>query len=498
MACGNGKNSSNQEEQSSDVREELLLFTQKGLQENRAVGSLHIQTFNGKPELIGERVVQGKFAYDNETGQVLFINDEGTLFLYEGKGEAIEIARDVAEIRGNGFLEDGRFLYIDTKDNLYLATKDSSIYVGTGVWHFDVVSEDIYYTNYRDEQFVRLNTETLEKQVMEDNVARFEILSDEGELLYTINNGGLYYKGSKEEDSILVTPGDVQWFSSYIADDYFYFLEEAIGTDQEMSLNRVKLEGEFKIETIVNHVTSFEISDENVYYTSPDFELFKMTDAEATPERLATDIIRFSLLDEGILLVDTELNYTLYNEENQSETILGTDIFNSYLTETNHLFYINGKRDLFYGDSKLSSSISHVSFFKDRIVYEDEETLFLKDDEIAPVEIDIDLNAYTTIYYQNQLVYENLLEMNDLVGVYRYQTSFNEEAYLEFAANNQLILHEENQVIDLIAGFNTPLLLEMTSDNGDTVFVNVDGNRLIIQLNGQEIVAEPAEESEIE
>ena len=229
-----------------------------------------------------------------------------------------------------------------------------------------------------------------------------------------------------------------------------------------MSLNRVKLEGEFKIETIVNHVTSFEISDENVYYTSPDFELFKMTDAEATPERLATDIIRFSLLDEGILLVDTELNYTLYNEENQSETILGTDIFNSYLTETNHLFYINGKRDLFYGDSKLSSSISHVSFFKDRIVYEDEETLFLKDDEIAPVEIDIDIPriAYLIPY--------------------------------------QLILHEENQVIDLIAGFNTPLLLEMTSENGDTVFVNVDGNRLIIQLNGQEIVAEPAEESVVE
>ena len=496
VGCGKEKGSTTNDDKPSEVRTDLLLFTQERSNDEQVIGSLHIQDFDGEPELIAENVVRGKFTYDNETGHVLFMDDFDILYLYDGGETPTEIAQDVDVIMDTRYLKDGKISYMDEKSNLHIATTDSSTQIGSEIQRFEILGDEVYYNTY-DGDFYRFNLESREEFLIERDVFGFEMLSDEGELIYTLDHGGLYFLASADADTVRLSSEDSSLYNVRKDGNSLYFLEKSNRSDSGMDLYRVDLKDNYQSEMLVNNVEYYEISGKSIYYTSPDNRLYKMEDIDANPQRLAIDALGFTVKKDSILLFDEDLSYYRFDEEDNSQTLLGRDVYIPHITDSGDMFYMNYNDELFYGNIKLASSIRDVGFFHGNAVYVDKNALYVKEEAEDAVEIPIEIDEYTTIHYQNQLVFENLLEYKDIVGPYGFLLG-NEQSYLEFTADERLLLYETDTEFDFEPGYNTINTLELATDFGGKIDIELKGDGLLVKFDGMEFTAFPENQTVID
>lgn len=487
IGCGKETDAATKDEKPTEIRSDLLLFTQEGSDDNGTIGSLYIQNFVGEPELIAENVIEGHFYYDNDTGHVLFMDAYSDLYLYDSE-DTIEIATNVSafDVR---YLKHGKIPYSTDDNYLHIYTGGSSTVIGEDIYDFEIVGDEIYYTTYQD-NFYRFNLESKTEVLIDNNVNSFLLLSDEGELVYDNEDGGMYYLSSIDGDRIRIFSGWILLDSIKKEGNNLYFLERSNDSEAIIDLYRVNLEENYRVELLVNNVTNFDLSGENLYYSTPDHRLYKMEDLNANPQRLAIDVEHFELLNNHILVVDWDNTYYRFDEEDNSQTEIAKDVYSSFQTESDNLFYLNSDKELFYENIKLASNISRIGHFYDTIVYVDQDTLKFKNDSNEAVELTIDIDEYTTIYYQNKLVYENLLELEDIVGPYTFDNGY-EQSYLEFTEDEELYFHDHDASLSLTVNYNSIHSMSLESHTGETVYVTLSGDDLEIEYNGRSFFATP-------
>ncbi|MDO5457911.1 MAG: hypothetical protein Q4F26_06135 [Atopococcus tabaci] len=477
----------------------FMFFKEEKVSDHQSVGSLYIKKENDEVLLIDSNVLD-KSVYDNDTEQVLFLDEESSLFRYQNNIKAIEKIDTNVQHMYFSDTPDKKIVYYTDDNSVYIYGDSKSTKIGSDISKIELLNEDVYYSDY-DSNLYSYNIETHEEKRISSNAFDFRLMDDGQSVAYTDDNGALYYINLEEETEVKIASGWVNITSIAEADENIYYIEENSGGSTNLYVANVV--ENTRPEIITEDVSDFKFHKNNIIYQTSDLGLYQFQEDNIS-KRISTDVNSFDILDNKIIYLDT--NDTLYswNQENDEESQIGHNTSSYQYFSNGRIFYLTNDGDLFNENIKLASDVDSYSSFYNTLVYAADDSLYIVKDENTDESneefiLADEIEDYSSVYYQNELVYQNNLSLADISGVWEIvrNENSNDKLYFEIKSSGELINlteSESSSIEEVYNGYN-----ELTFSAGSLNFDFIregDGYNLKIDSSSYPITRSSQKEAD--
>lgn len=384
-------------------------------------------------EKISSNIESDYFEYIDGKDQVIYIDEEGNLQSYQdGKKQKIsseidyysenlqpyKLSANQETLAYISNQEESLYAYFPDKDKVKLDSLVSYYQVSDN-------GQYIYYINEDDELYVYSSDE--QKDKIATGVNSFTISSDGTKVIIVTIDGDLYYRDLTEVDKEKIFSEGETYYSLNISDEgNTTYLSEYDYSNSKGELFYKELKEEPI--RIASDVVSYQENASVFYYLNADKQLYtkKLNSEKST--LISDDVNDFALVDEIIFYIDFDKNLFKVNNKGEKEKI-NSDIFVNENEETSWSFinrnvvYLTKDNNLYINSDKISSDVEDFLTYVDTVVYKNKSNeirSFFVEDQQDNLLIS-KANEYSSIYYGNQLLSVNKIELEDLTGVWKVE-----------------------------------------------------------------------------
>ncbi|MER0282759.1 YARHG domain-containing protein [Clostridioides difficile] len=437
----------NNSKNSQDKRDNSLILLKRDEDNSDGMTDVYIKTQGKDEEKIASDIpIDTKKDYINGEQSILIQDKENNLYKYNLKKEKEKLASDLisSELNSYEFIPSSKTMaYISSENSLYVKYngKDKEKIANDVVLY--KISQDgkyIYYVNTDEELY--LYKENGDKEKISTDIKNFDIINNKGDVIFINNDDNLYLKSLDKNDKVKIS-SDVSnlWGVKSDDEDIMYISE----------YNYKDLKGELylykngKSEKIASDVRSYRYRNNKFYFINSDDELYEKEVGKDESKKIKSDIDYISLINDGIVFINSDGDIYI-KKDNKEEEKIGNDMKeNSNLSIINNdkLLYIKSSGELFLDKEKIASDVIGYSFNSENIVYssKNKEVHFYnmktKKDKVEMSNI----QKYSEIYLENELIYSKNLEPKDLSGFWKAD----EYNIFEFEEPDKIKLYTKNQ-----------------------------------------------------
>lgn len=411
----------------------------KGLDEGYNIGSLFVKQNTEDDKKCGDNILIYSVILMPHSGQVLYLNNEYTLFMKKPLEEAQQIATDVVINSIKFSAKENAIIYrtnVENKESLYIwyldqekerLITDLSIRAqisndGNIVIFNDTTNGNLYYKTIENEK-IKLHS----------GVSSFIISGDGQTILYNKKEDDLYLRKIDQEESVKLdvegtTPIDMAKF--YKNGDVIFFLTDYISMKGELFYS--SKDNQWKSHKIASDVISYAPLNENkVYILNEEFtlSLIDINSKNIERENISDDVVRYVVSGNDVVFTDEEANLYIRNL-NGNKIKIGSDV-DRFSFSNKKIVYVNADKDMYLselnGDKKkiasdvITYSIMALSADSEiAILYRcnESEIYYLPSTSITDP-ILMDFSNYDSVIFNNNLIYEKKLTVDDILGTWQ-------------------------------------------------------------------------------
>ncbi|EQF24161.1 YARHG domain protein [Clostridioides difficile CD160] len=437
----------NNSKSSQNKGDNSLILLKSDEDNSDGMTDVYIKTQGKDEEKIASDIpIDTKRDYISGEQSILIQDKENNLYKYNLKKEKEKLASDLisGELNSYEFIPSSKTMaYISSENSLYVKYdgKDKEKVANDVVLY--KVSQDgkyIYYVNTDEELY--LYKENEDKEKISTDIKSFDIINNKGDVIFINNDDNLYLKNLDKNDKVKIS-SDVSnlWGVKSNDEDIMYISE----------YNYKDLKGELYLykngtsEKIASDIRSYRYRDNKFYFINSDDELYEKEVGKDESKKIKSDIDYISLIKDGIVFRNSDGDIYV-KKNNKEEEKIGNDMKeNSNLSIINDdkLLYIKSSGELFLDKDKIASDVIGYSFNSENIVYstQNKEIHFYnmktKKDKVEMSNI----QKYSEIYLENELIYSKNLEPKDLIGFWKAD----EYNIFEFEEPDKIKLYSKNQ-----------------------------------------------------
>lgn len=381
---------------------------------------------------------------------------------------------------------------------------------------------DIYFITNNNELYVKTNGN--EKEKIASNVVEFSIIKS-GVISYLDSDKGLYlYKNNNEAEKISsnVVKYDINnngKYAVYVSDNSLYFKDiekdekekvvenynqaapfVLMSNDGILFLDEYNSEGKYgelyykplrkEKEKIASDVMKFTGNTNAIFYVNNNnTSYYKLYDKKES-KKVLDDVLDVFSNNQDVFLYDKDKN--LYNVSSDGEKNKLVQDVEKYKLCDNNIVSINKNNQLFFNEKKISEDVVNYSVYHNDIAFinKNNEVYLSKKGEKADKVIE-DAKIYSKILFNNEELFNNILEINDVLGCYKYVASANNSnVYLKISEDNTIVwlsfaANESTRKYTVSSSDEKSLLLK--TDFNDEIKIIKDNDNLVANINGIDV-----------
>lgn len=437
----------NNSKNSQDKRDNSLILLKRDEDNSDGMTDVYIKTQGKDEEKIASDIpIDTKRDYINGEQSILIQDKENNLYKYNLKKEKEKLASDLisSELNSYEFIPSSKTMaYISSENSLYVKYdgKDKEKIANNVVLY--KISQDgkyIYYVNTDEELY--LYKENEDKEKISTDIKNFDIINNKGDVIFINNDDNLYLKSLDKNDKVKISSDVSNLWGIKSDDENIMYISEYNYKDLKGELYSYK---NGKSEKIASDVRSYRYRNNKFYFINSDDELYEKEVGKDESKKIKSDIDYISLINDGIVFINSDGDIYI-KKDNKEEEKIGNDMKeNSNLSIINNdkLLYIKSSGELFLDKEKIASDVIGYSFNSENIVYssKNKEVHFYnmktKKDKVEMSNI----QKYSEIYLENELIYSKNLEPKDLSGFWKAD----EYNIFEFEEPDKIKLYTKNQ-----------------------------------------------------
>lgn len=437
----------NNSKNSQDKRDNSLILLKRDEDNSDGMTDVYIKTQGKDEEKIASDIpIDTKRDYINGEQSILIQDKENNLYKYNLKKEKEKLASDLisSELNSYEFIPSSKTMaYISSENSLYVKYdgKDKEKIANDVVLY--KISQDgkyIYYVNTDEELY--LYKENEDKEKISTDIKNFDIINNKGDVIFINNDDNLYLKSLDKNDKVKISSDVSNLWGVKSDDEDIMYISEYNYKDLKGELYSYK---NGKSEKIASDVRSYRYRNNKFYFINSDDELYEKEVGKDESKKIKSDIDYISLINDGIVFINSDGDIYI-KKDNKEEEKIGNDMKeNSNLSIINNdkLLYIKSSGELFLDKEKIASDVIGYSFNSENIVYssKNKEVHFYnmktKKDKVEMSNI----QKYSEIYLENELIYSKNLEPKDLSGFWKAD----EYNIFEFEEPDKIKLYTKNQ-----------------------------------------------------
>lgn len=437
----------NNSKNSQDKRDNSLILLKRDEDNSDGMTDVYIKTQGKDEEKIASDIpIDTKRDYINGEQSILIQDKENNLYKYNLKKEKEKLASDLisSELNSYEFIPSSKTMaYISSENSLYVKYdgKDKEKIANDVVLY--KISQDgkyIYYVNTDEELY--LYKENEDKEKISTDIKNFDIINNKGDVIFINNDDNLYLKSLDKNDKVKISSDVSNLWGVKSDDEDIMYISEYNYKDLKGELYSYK---NGKSEKIASDVRSYRYRNNKFYFINSDDELYEKEVGKDESKKIKSDIDYISLINDGIVFINSDGDIYI-KKDNKEEEKIGNDMKeNSNLSIINNdkLLYVKSSGELFLDKEKIASDVIGYSFNSENIVYssKNKEVHFYnmktKKDKVEMSNI----QKYSEIYLENELIYSKNLEPKDLSGFWKAD----EYNIFEFEEPDKIKLYTKNQ-----------------------------------------------------
>ena len=493
----------------------VLIFA--GSADDAGLGELYYQSLNTEKEQIADNVKKDEYLLMPETKAILYLDNEGILYLKQ-QGIEKEIISDQVVPSSFTYSEDETTISFlrkaddkeDSLSELYIKkiglekekiTSDMKPNAGSSLYNISKDASEIFYVN--NDKVLYKKTASGDKEKIDSDVSAFTVNADSTAYSYLNYQNYYYVKWPNDTEAQIVASDNVgnlrlSQNGSLAAFTGSYNYEKGFG---ELY---VVIRGGDAVK-IASDVKSFYLSadGESLYYINDEDAVYLKTlspvnektykdqlkfidDVNDTEKiKLCSDVSAFEVSADGknCVMIDNDSN--LYLSYDQKEKVkVASDVKEGkvfvdsliYINEGNQLFLNSKISDTKHAEEKsvmIAQSISGyaTSNYGKYIMFTDtdQNAISVCNDGQTPEVIVSDFESFDKVVYNGTAVFDKKLKLSDINGIYKNETLG--VAY-KITSEGAFTLYElgvEKESTEFIANGTDKFTLYLNSDNKNSV-----------------------------
>lgn len=476
-----GEGNASPEKQKVDKdNESILYFKESYLDEyDYGIGDLFIKT-DGKAEQdkIATGVQDGTFYFEEALNKVLFIDEYDTLYEYTIGQDKVKLAEDVADYSvGNDHVY---LIYHNFNDDLYILKDESNVEkIASDVSQYELIGKDLYYLNENNKLLIYHVENRTEIEIAND-VYYFTNFDDKGQLAYINDDYFLFYREGKEGENIKISSNEVSPERISLSDKKLVYI--GTGSNGDESLFETTITSQNETKKIADDVSKFGVYKNGYFYLNYDENLYKKETKADAPIKIASDVGEFYLGEnQSVIYKDTDGNLYHVDSKNEKQK-MASEAFEHIFISEKDVVYTNEEEALFYNDEKVAGDIKGFTVSANQLIYStvDHQLFKFKKGSEAQL-LEEDLNNYSSVYYNNTLVYTNVLSFKDIAGIWK--TS--DDEYIEITQDGLFkdLLYGSTEKLE--SDHATYQEIYVYGDEGAMTIGLVDKDELFIEIDDE-------------
>lgn len=391
----------------------------------------------------------------------------------------------------------GDNLQIDDEGDIYFLTKNNELYVKTNgnekekvannVIEFSIIKSGLI--SYLDlDKGLYLYKNNNEAKKISSNVVRYDI-NNNGKYAVYVSDNSLYFKDiEKDEKEKVVEDYNQESPFLLMSNNAILFLDEYNSEGKYGELYYKPLNAEK--EKVASDVVKFTGNTNGVLYVNNNNTSYYKSYDKKESKKVLDDVIDIFSNNQDVFLYDKDKN--LYNVSNNGEKNRLVQDVEQYKLCDNNIVSINKNNQLFFNEKKISDDVVNYSVYHNDIAFinKNNEVYLSKKGEKADKVIE-DAKIYSKILFNNEELFNNILEINDIVGCYKYVASANNtNVYLKIDSNNTIVMlsYAANESTrNYTVNFSDEKSILLKTDFNDEIKIIKDNDNLVANINGNDV-----------
>ena len=392
------------------------LWLEKSNGEDQDTSELYAKHGTSDVEKIAGNVLTGSHVGNHDGTKSLYLDSEFQLYYVETGKEKEKVGTDVMPWSYELLGKENILFYLTSENGLYMKKLGQDrTKLANGVMQFQMaLDEKAIYILGEDNELKRVEikdeTETkIASDVMSFTVAKNGVIyTDTDVMLYKVNNEGEKEKMSKIEAVFPDTSLDGKTIT-YLED---YNAEKGYG---ELFVKTQKGDNE-KVSSDVREQT-LSVDGSEIYYITDDDILYRYDVASKKKMKIGSDVASYYVNGNEVAYMNNDK--VLYSKEGTDEAKkLNSDIEQFGFQESGDIYFLTSDKDLFVNTEKVLPNIENLYVGKDHFYYltVDKQIGYFLVGQEKPETLIEDIKNYSTIYAENNLLYQKQVKLSDIKG----------------------------------------------------------------------------------
>ncbi|MBE6182749.1 TcaA NTF2-like domain-containing protein [Heyndrickxia ginsengihumi] len=417
------------------IHQSYLMFKETNTNDNdQNIGTLYLKTEGNKEEKISENVIDGSFSYNNDQDKAYFLNDENELYEYEAGKDKIKLAKDVAYYIAND--ASGIVSYQNDDGDLYVlqGKDDEEDKISSHVREYAIIDQSVYFID-DDGDFSMYNLKDHQETEIASDVTYFTDLNGKDEIAYLNDDSALYFKKIGDDQSIKITNEEVLPGSIQKIGDRLVYLN---GEDEDSTdLYTAQIKEASTPVKIASDAGAYKYDNNYYYYVDTDGNLFRKKENEESATKLASDVKTFKIKKHTVFYLndDDELFKLVNTKEPQK---IASSVVKYNPVSKKEVVYKTDDDNLFINNKKIASDIDQYKYYFGNLAFatNDDKLYEMKDMDNKTI-VDNDLHRFSTVSYQNNIIFKNELTFDDIAGIWGGKAASG-NVYIEIDKNGMI------------------------------------------------------------
>ncbi|WP_240376980.1 TcaA NTF2-like domain-containing protein [Bacillus piscicola] len=459
----------------------FLLFESEYESDYGSAGNLYITGKNAEPSRIASDVLDHEFTYYNEDEKVLYVTENRDLYEFTEEAGSVKLGESVSSYQRTGV---DTVTFVDEQMDLYMVKNgEDAEKVASSVFQYELAGDHLYYTD-DDGDFRLYNVSTREEKKLSSDAFVFELLSDKEDIAYVNGENALYYVENADAESVRISSDPVRPDSAVKMNGKLYYV--GFAEEDKPALYVADLAENTRPVKIIDGVQQYDYYNDQFYYTTEDGTFYRKEEDADKAVRMTSEVARFEITKDAIFLMDEDDSLYKWTEKEEKQKV-GSDVMDFSITGDNKVLYNNTNHELFLNKTKLETELDNYVYSYGNTAYATtKDELYIMENMKEAERIDIDLKKYSAVFYQNERVYSNLMDADDIVGVWKAEYE-GDSTFLQFHKDGVVEHLENGEKVNFDVTGETYESLGLTVDGEYSTLRRVEGG-LSLDTNGQVIM----------
>ncbi|SES81040.1 hypothetical protein SAMN05660297_00554 [Natronincola peptidivorans] len=453
--CGGASDtSSSSVSQQAIVKDDILVYI--GSQDDPKIGDLYMIVEDEERKRIASNVIEEAFVFLGNNKALLYVDKDQNLYYQSAEGERVSITNEVIPYSLVVSEDESAFAYLkgDSWD-LYIQhivddgvndriRVDSDIYIGA--YSLSMDGSILAYFDNKNTLYIKEGTESSRR--IASNAFDAYVTDDNKTIIFLNDKRELYIRNTEEDDNRKVNASSVGSAIISHANKNIVYLADYNFTSYKGEL--FVLEKDESPKWIASDVKRFETYEliNKFYFINDDNALFYRDIKEDNNTLIASNVYDFvpNFTNEEVLYITDDDTMYLSGKDQERKRIAGNLV--DYTIVSDILYYINDDEELYLYDFdndpvKVASSVKYFNSSENGTAlayYNENKEVFVLSNNQEEKRVIKDADKYSKVYISNEVVFEKMLGLSDLVGIWENQE---DNIFMEILRDGTLIVYDD-------------------------------------------------------